>query len=88
MKLQDWQNLVAQTIAENPDWLTATQQALTAGIKSRLDSERDARATAETALVICAEKALPKLPKGQGEVVKQAIRGSKMFAGTEFANNL
>jgi hypothetical protein len=88
MTEQEWFNLVSNTLSTNPDWLTTTNAAITHGIKDRLAKEVAARASAEVSLVICYDAGKDKVPAHQIELVKNSIKNSKMFGGTEYAKSL
>lgn len=90
MTIKEWFELVKKTLADNPDWLMATNQAITAGIKDRLDEEITARANAETSLIVCFEAAggTKELPEQHRQMVKTAIKQSKLVAGTAYADNI
>lgn len=90
MKLSEWQIMVADTIARNPEWLAPTIAAINSGVKARLDSEITKRADAETALVIAftAVENGKGIPDRQRPIVVGAIKNSKMYGGTEYTKDL
>lgn len=84
MDKRDWIDNVRKTIAENPNWITDTQIAITQGINDRLNKETTARVNAETALIICYE-AKNGIPEHQVDLVKNAVRNCLMIAGTPYS---
>lgn len=83
----EWGALIFNTLKENPEWLETTNNAIMQGVKARLSDEVDARANAEVALSIAYDHA-NGIPDYQIPIVKNAIKKSKMFGGTEYAETL
>ena len=79
---------VMGTLEEHPEWNTDVIQAMTAGIHKRLNREMKQRANCETALVIAYEAGKNKIPEYQINIVKDAIKTSFAFKGTEYVNEL
>ena len=88
MDEQEWYNGVRKVISEHPEWLATTNAAITAGVKDRLASETDARANAEASLIVCFDAAgKERIPANQLEMVRSAIKNSKLVGGTKYAES-
>lgn len=83
----EWYIEVANTLKLQPELLKVTISAINDGIKARLDLEQECRANAETALVI-AYDSKGKIPTNQIDIVKSAIKNSKCYGGTPYAEKL
>jgi hypothetical protein len=80
---------VSRVIAEHPDWITATNQAITSGVRKRIASETEFRANAEASLIVCFnELGKTKIPERHREMVIDSIKNSKLVGGSTYAENL
>lgn len=82
--------LVKGVIQKNPNWLSDLQLAIMSGISDRLQEEIDYRANAEKSLSVCYDSINGNkelFERCKDDVIK-AIKNSKMFAGTKYAEKI
>lgn len=87
MKKQDYLLFVTQALIEHPEWLADTFSAANHAVMARISQEQEKRAEAEVAVSMLSVK-FDKLPENYKEVVARVLVNSKMFGGTEYANDL
>lgn len=84
----DFINLVYEEVKVHPDWFKDVLQSIHAGVQARLDEEITKRVEAEYSLVIAYEAGKKKIKPHQLQKVKNAIKNSIAFAGTEYTKKL
>lgn len=82
-----WYEIVFNIIKKHPDWIVKTNHAISKGVELRLKEEIEYRATAETALAIAYDHA-KGIPGNQLDIVKSAIKKSKMFNDTKYVKDI
>lgn len=79
---------VYQVLKENPEWMADTVIAMNKGLVDRVELEAQQRSKCEASLLIAYEAGKSKIKPHQIEMVKDALRTSFNYSGTQYANEL